>query len=105
MRLNPKQERAVEMLARGTTITEVAQVLEVSRVTVHRWTKNELFCEHLENEKAEQKVLRVATAQTTPEDLVQSLIKDAHACLSQVLTSGENERARVDAAKYVLERY
>ncbi len=103
--LSKKQQKALKMLARGSTITEVAEVVGVTRVTIHRWNKQEDFKSALQETKAQNQTLRIATAQPTPETLVQSLIGEAHACLSQVLTSGENERARVEAAKYVLERY
>jgi len=103
--LSKKQEKALKMLARGSKITEVAEVIKVTRVTLHRWLKAEDFKSALQERKAQNQTLRIATAQPTPETLVQTLIGDAHACLSQVLTSGENERARVEAAKYVLERY
>jgi hypothetical protein len=103
--LSKKQEKAVGMLARGSTITEVADVVGVTRITVHRWKKEEKFQAALQERKAQNQTLRIAAAQPTPETLVQSLIGEAHACLSQVLKTGENERARVEAAKYVLERY
>tara|TARA_R100000742_G_C4251462_1_gene69748 strand:+ start:247 stop:618 length:372 start_codon:yes stop_codon:yes gene_type:complete len=105
MNLSPKQEQAASMLARGHTITDIAKMLEVNRVTVHRWTKIQDFQDYLEDQKVKEKTLRLATTQTTPEELVQALIKDAHSCLSEILRSGQNEKARVDAAKYILERY
>lgn len=37
--LNPQQERAVELLLTGMTVTAVAATIGVSRETVHRWLR------------------------------------------------------------------
>lgn len=42
-KLNPKQEQAIQLLASGTSVTQVANKVEVDRVTVYRWMKDRDF--------------------------------------------------------------
>lgn len=42
-KLNPKQEQAMQLLASGTSVTQVANRVEVDRVTVYRWMNDRDF--------------------------------------------------------------
>lgn len=42
-KLNPKQEQAIQLLASGTSVTQVANKVEVDRVTVYRWMNDREF--------------------------------------------------------------
>lgn len=42
-KLNSKQEQAIQLLASGTSVTQVANKVEVDRVTVYRWMNNRDF--------------------------------------------------------------
>lgn len=42
-KLNPKQEQAIQLLASGTSVTQVANKVEVDRVTVYRWMNDRDF--------------------------------------------------------------
>ena len=51
--LTPMQERAIELLVRGFTDREVAEMLGVSRTTVTMWKRNKRFRETLDQREAE----------------------------------------------------
>lgn len=42
-KLNHKQEQAIQLLASGTSVTQVANKVEVDRVTVYRWMNDRDF--------------------------------------------------------------
>ena len=42
-KLNSKQEQAIQLLASGTSVTQVANKVEVDRVTVYRWMNDREF--------------------------------------------------------------
>lgn len=42
-KLNSKQEQAIQLLASGTSVTQVANKVEVDRVTVYRWMNDRDF--------------------------------------------------------------
>ena len=48
-RLSPKQFQAIDLLASGKTQASVCELLDVDRVTVHRWKKSELFSGELDD--------------------------------------------------------
>ena len=48
-RLSPKQFQAIDLLASGKTQASVCELLDVDRVTIHRWKKSELFSGELDD--------------------------------------------------------
>lgn len=42
-KLNPKQEQAIQLLASGISVTQVANKVEVDRVTIYRWMNDREF--------------------------------------------------------------
>ncbi len=53
--LNPQQRKAVELIARGRTVSETAAEVNVSRTTVRRWeTENPYFITALNRQRLER---------------------------------------------------
>jgi len=48
-KLNPKQEQAIQLLACGTSVTQVVNKVEVDRVTIYRWMNDREFKRELNN--------------------------------------------------------
>jgi len=51
--MKPKQAQAIELLAHGSSITECALKLAVSRRSIHSWLNNQEFKQALEDRKHE----------------------------------------------------
>jgi len=51
--MKPKQAQAIELLAHGSSITECALKLAVSRRSIHSWLNNKEFKQALEDRKHE----------------------------------------------------
>lgn len=59
MALTPKQARAVDLLAGGSSITDAAAVIGVSRSTVHKWIALPAVVDALEEVQAEARARAV----------------------------------------------
>lgn len=53
--LSPVQERALDALLGGKTVTEAAREVEVDRSTVHRWRNHPIFLAALNRRRAESR--------------------------------------------------
>jgi len=51
--LSPKQRKAIVLMARGMTITDVAKSVGVSEQTIYNWKTDEYFLEDLKDETRE----------------------------------------------------
>lgn len=79
---------AIQLLAQGTSKSEVARRLEVDRNTVIRWCKSELFDRELEGQKA---LLRACAAPRNTEapDNLEALILGCEKAMLLALEAGE----------------
>ena len=57
--LTPKQARAVDLLAGGSSITDAAAALSMSRATLHKWIALPDFADALEEAQAEARARAV----------------------------------------------
>lgn len=93
--LKPKQLLALKLLAEGSTITSVAEEINVARSVIHAWLKDKAFAEHLNNIKREGLESARTAIQQNAIFAVQSL--------ARIARYGKNEMARIAACKQLLE--
>jgi len=95
--LNPKQIQTAQLLAGGATITATAEQLEITRTTIHDWLKNDFtFQAHLNSLKRE--VIEAGRLS------LQSSVALAVDTINSIMTSSENDLARLKAAHDILDR-
>lgn len=101
--MNKQKETMIRLLRADTPISEIARILNVTRATIHRWKKEPLIAAELAqpNLAIPIQVAPIVMKKTDTEELVTK----AQKCLETIMMTGENENARVSAAKYILERY
>ena len=95
VKLTSQQQKALELLGTGKTITEVASSLDLNRTTIWRWTKTPEFQASLNTMIAEARV-----------EVQQSLIKlqeKAIEALKECLSSS-NDMVRLKTALSVLDK-
>jgi hypothetical protein len=95
--LSTKQLQAALLLATGKTITHTAGEVEVSRVTLHEWLKNDdYFIAHLNGLKLEIiEAGRVA---------IQSAVSLAAETIAGLMAKSDNDAVKLAAAKDILNR-
>lgn len=90
MALTPKQARAVDLLAGGSSITDAAAVIGVSRATVHKWIALPAVVEALEEVQAEARSRAVRR--------LSAALDRAAARVVDLADSAEDEGVRLRAA-------
>ena len=88
---------AVPYFAKKTPHTEIAKRFGVSRRTVTRWAVDPRVIRRLD-EIAASRVAEVRSAES-------DIVRESFAALSRVLTSSNDDRTVVEAAKTVLDRF
>ena len=88
--LTPKQARAVDLLAGGSSITDAAAVIGVSRATVHKWIALPAVVEALEEVQAEARSRAVRR--------LSAALDRAAARVVDLADSAEDEGVRLRAA-------
>lgn len=109
--LDDRQKRAVQLIAAGMTYQEVAEQLGTTYTTIYRWRQKPAF--KVELEKAnENKATGGQNEEQMKEELdayrrgrMDGLVMQAINTLASVMATGQNEGAKVNAAKYVLEKF
>tara|TARA_R110000796_G_scaffold89556_2_gene193082 strand:+ start:206 stop:613 length:408 start_codon:yes stop_codon:yes gene_type:complete len=109
--LNEKQLKAIDFISTGMTYREVAVQLDTTYTTVYRWRQKEEFKKAL-LQANKNKAMGNATEDEHKIELdayrrgrMDGLVLQAVNTLGTIMTSGVNEGARVNAAKYVLEKF
>ena len=109
--LDDRQKRAVQLIAAGMTYQEVAEQLDTTYTTVYRWRQKPAFKVALE-EAQSKKATGSQTEEQMKEELdayrrgrMDGLVMQAINTLASVMSTGQNEGAKVNAAKYVLEKF
>ena len=95
LKLTSQQQKALELLSTGKTITEVASSLDLNRTTIWRWTKNPEFQASLNTLIAEARVEVQQSLIALQEKAIETL-KD---CLSS-----SNDMVRLKTALSVLDK-
>lgn len=90
MALTPKQARAVDLLAGGSSITDAAAALGVSRSTVHKWIALPAMVDALEEVQAEARARAVRR--------LSAALDRAAARVVDLADSAEDEGVRLRAA-------
>jgi len=93
--LTPKQVQALPLLARGMLATEVAVQIEISTQQMSLWKKDADFMAALGALRWEQLCSSIAH--------IQALARVATAGLEKLILEAKDDRARLEACKYVLE--
>ena len=88
--LTPKQARAVDLLAGGSSITDAAAVIGVSRATVHKWIALPAVVDALEEVQAEARARAVRR--------LSAALDRAAARVVDLADSAEDEGIRLRAA-------
>lgn len=88
--LTPKQARAVDLLAGGSSITDAAAALGVSRSTVHKWIALPAMVDALEEVQAEARARAVRR--------LSAALDRAAARVVDLADSAEDEGVRLRAA-------
>ena len=88
--LTPKQARAVDLLAGGSSITDAAAVIGVSRATLHKWITLSNFADALEEVQAEARARAVRR--------LSAALDRAAARVVDLADSAEDEGIRLRAA-------
>lgn len=93
MALTPKQAKAVDLLAGGSSITDAAMAIGVSRSTVHKWIALPDFADALEEVQAEARARAVRR--------LSAALDRAAARVVDLADSAEDESVRLRAAMAV----
>lgn len=94
-KINRKQEAAVAALLTAPTLAEAAKAAGISLITLQRWLKQEAFKEAYQ--RAKREVMERAIGR------VQQVAEKAVGVLEELMTTGEKENVRCQAAKTLLE--
>jgi len=93
--LTPKQIQALPLLARGALATEIAAQIDVTVQTVSAWKKDKQFMMAVGALRWEQLYSSITH--------IQALARVATAGLEKVILEAKDDKARLEACKYVLE--
>jgi len=83
--LRPIQERAIDLLVSGVTISETARQIEVGRNTMHRWLRDPVFREEYEARRSEVKEAGL-------NEMI-GLVGDSVAALKKAIQAGDDKAA------------
>lgn len=89
--LSQAQERALESLLTGSTVTAAAKAAKVDRTTVHRWQRDERFNEELRDRRVELQSLvreRLAGMATKAANVLESALDSGDAKSAIILLKG-----------------
>ena len=93
--LTPKQVQALPLLARGMLAVEVAGQIDVTPQQISTWKKDKVFMLAVNALRWEQIYSSIAH--------IQALARVATAGLERVILEAKDDKARLEACKYVLE--
>lgn len=95
--LNEKQIQAIELLVQGETISDVAKLIGVSRVTVSTWkNKDELFKVELDK--------RIQSLKDDVETQIMNNINPLTSKLIKIALKSNSDKTSLDAIIYTLNR-
>ena len=83
------------MLASGSTITDAASQVGVTRITIHQWFKTNIFKAHLNGLKKETTKAAIAQIQAAATLAVTTIV--------EIMKNSTNDSARVACAIKILE--
>lgn len=95
--LRPIQQQAIALLMQGKPQIEVAEILQVDRITIGRWIQQPEFSSALSTEmtKVQDQVnQRLRESQTKALDTIEAILEG----------DDSSDRTRLDAAKFIIDR-
>lgn len=89
--LSQAQERALQSLLEGSTVTAAARAAKVDRTTVHRWQRDETFNNELQKRRVELQSLvkdRLAGMATKAANVIEAALDNSDAKTAIVVLKG-----------------
>lgn len=86
-RIEPKHIQAMVSILEGNTISKTAEIVGVSRITIHRWLREPLFQQHLNSlivNETKHDVKRVLDA------MIEAAVKEKNAAAAKIVLSAHN---------------
>lgn len=94
--LDERKEKAISMLIKGESITNIAVYLSISRQTVYDWINNKEFANELDKRRQEIK--------SQGNSFILSELRNCIDELLKIALKGESEKVRSDTAQYLVNR-